>query len=157
MVRAFGLGRGGTIHINWVEGTCSCHSTDLFIALAIQIHWTVAGKQIMYRLAMLKHRGANLDRLICMRYTVTPNSEQIFRRIKRSCIPCRKQSNKTVTQRFGNLRTSAIVPNSPFRVCCVDLSGPWLVLKCKKKERTHATMTTKRRCTYVSSVVCIQE
>ena len=85
---------------------------------------------------MVKHRGANLDRLISMRYTVTPNAEQIFRRIKRSCIPCRKQSNKTVQQKFGNLRTSAIIPNNPFRVCCLDFSGLWMVLKSKKGKET---------------------
>ena len=47
-------------------------SSCLFIALAIQIHWTVSGKQILYRPAMVKHRGANLDRLISMSYSVTP-------------------------------------------------------------------------------------
>ena len=66
----------------------------LFIALAIQIHWTVSGRQIMYRPAMVKHRVANFDRLISMRYTVTCNSEKIFRRIKRSCIPCRNKATK---------------------------------------------------------------
>ena len=113
----------------------------LFIALAIQIHWTVAERQIMYRPAMVNHCVANLDRLISIRNTVTPNAEQIFRRIRRSCIPCRKQSNKTVPHKSGNLRMCAIVPNNPFRVCCLNISGQWVVLKSKKGKEREQTRT----------------
>ena len=32
-------------------------SSFLFISLAVKIHWAVAGKQIIYRPATVKHRG----------------------------------------------------------------------------------------------------
>jgi hypothetical protein len=113
----------------------------LFIALAINIHWRVAGKQIQYRPSLIKHRGANLDALIGMRYSSTPNAMEVYRRIKRSCMPCRKQSKKTIIQSFGNIRASAVVPNNPFRICCLDLSGPWIVLKSKKGKDTYTNQT----------------
>ena len=99
-------------------------SSCLFISLAVQIHWAVAAKQIIYRPATVKHRGESLDRFISLRYSFTPSADLVFRRIKRSCMPCRKNSSKTLHKQFGNIRACAIIPSSPFKVCCLDLSRP---------------------------------
>ena len=88
-----------------------------------------------------------------MRYSSTPNAMEVYRRIKRSCMPCRKQSKKTIVQKFGNIRTSAIVPSNPFRVCCLDLSGPWIVLKSKKGKDTSAN--TNKTKVYVAVFGCL--
>ena len=119
-------------------------SSCLFISLAVQIHWAVAGKQIIYRPATVKHRGESLDRLISLRYSLTPSADIVFRRIKRSCMPCRKNSKKTLQQQFGNLRACAIIPSNHFKVCCLDLSGPWIVLKSKKGRDTRTNITSTK-------------
>ena len=122
-------------------------------SLAVQIHWAVAAKQIIYIPATVKHRGESLDRFRSLRYSFTPSAYLVFRRIKRSGMPCRKNSSKTLQQQFGNIRACAISPSSPFKVCCLDLSGPWIVLKSKKGRDTRTNTNSTK--VYVAVFRCL--
>ena len=80
-------------------------------------------------------------------------AKEVFSRIKRSCIPCRRQSDKVLIHPYGNLQKSQLIASRCFNNCSMDLSGPFKVLKTRADRKTrNMTAVTK---VHVAVFVCL--
>ena len=56
-----------------------------------------------------------------------PKLAKIVRKIKGSCITCRKRDKQRLSQQMGPLPLERLVPSPPFYNCGIDLFGPFLI------------------------------
>ena len=86
------------------------------------------------------HRGAASDNLLGMRFFYAPGSLEVYKKLRKVCMPCRLSCKKFALTRQGPLPEGAFQILKPFFVVNLDLFGPYLV---KSSTNTRGTRGTK--------------